>query len=162
RVSSYGRLSAMPDRKSGVSGVTARDSRMEDIVLPLSAATADDPDIVGPKAANLARLDRAGLPTPGGLCLTAAAYRRRIAHLGLTEMLGQFASADIRTQRRLSVEIRLSLYEQPIADDVAEPLLAMWHANRERKPGPWAVRSSALIEDRADANFAGQFESFLG
>ena len=26
----------------------------------------------------------------------------------------------------------------------------------------WAVRSSALIEDRADANFAGQFESFLG
>jgi pyruvate,water dikinase len=28
--------------------------------------------------------------------------------------------------------------------------------------GPWAVRSSALIEDRAGANFAGQFESFLG
>ena len=24
------------------------------------------------------------------------------------------------------------------------------------------MRSSALIEDRADANFAGQFESFLG
>jgi pyruvate,water dikinase len=27
---------------------------------------------------------------------------------------------------------------------------------------PGAIRSSALIEDRADANFAGQFESFLG
>ena len=33
-------------------------------------------------------------------------------------------------------------------------------ARRER--GPSAVRSSALIEDRKGANFAGQFESFLG
>jgi pyruvate,water dikinase len=30
------------------------------------------------------------------------------------------------------------------------------------EPKPAAVRSSALIEDRADTSFAGQFESFLG
>ena len=37
-----------------------------------------------------------------------------------------------------------------------------WHALREKAGAPAAVRSSALIEDRKGANFAGQFESFLG
>ena len=135
---------------------------MTDFVLPLSAPSATDPDRVGPKAANLALLARAGLPTPGGFSLTAAAYRRQIEHLGLGEALAEFASADMRGQRRLSVEIRLGLYEQSISSEIVEPLLAVWRDCRTVSPGPWAVRSSALIEDRADANFAGQFESFLG
>src|SRR5262245_47177718 len=135
---------------------------MTEYILPLAAPAAADPERVGPKAANLALIGRAGLPTPGGFCLMADAYRRQIATLGLTEALQQFGAADIRTQRRLSVEIRLGLYEQPVAPEVAEPLLAAWRREREAAAGPWAVRSSALIEDRADANFAGQFESFLG
>ena len=65
-------------------------------------------------------------------------------------------------QRRLSVEIRLKLYEEPIAPEILEPLLAAWRAQRAASGQPGAVRSSALIEDREDANFAGQFESFLG
>lgn len=135
---------------------------MTNFVVPFSIPQAADPERVGPKAANLALLARAGLPTPGGFSLTTDAYRRQIEHLGLTDALAQFASADMRSQRRLSVEIRLGLYEQPIADAIAGPLLAMWRDCRKAGPGPWAVRSSALIEDRADANFAGQFESFLG
>jgi pyruvate,water dikinase len=135
---------------------------MNDFVLPLSAPRATDPEIVGPKAANLALLGRAGLPTPGGFCLTAAAYRQQIDALGLGSALEQFGSADLRAERRLSVEVRLGLYEQPIAPEIAEPLVAVWRGFREAAPGLWAVRSSALIEDRADANFAGQFESFLG
>jgi pyruvate,water dikinase len=135
---------------------------MNRFVLPLSAPQAADPDMVGPKAANLALLGRAGLPTPGGFCLTAAAYRHQIDALGLGSALEQFGSADVRAERRFSVEIRLALYEQPIVREIGEPLLAMWRGAREAAPGLWAVRSSALIEDRADANFAGQFESFLG
>jgi pyruvate,water dikinase len=135
---------------------------MNDFVLPLSAPRATDPEIVGPKAANLALLGRAGLPTPGGFCLTAAAYRHQISALGLAGALEQFGAADVRAERRLSVEVRLGLYEQPIAPEITEPLLAVWRGFREAAPGLWAVRSSALIEDRADANFAGQFESFLG
>jgi pyruvate, water dikinase len=135
---------------------------MTDFVIPLSAPRAADPQIVGPKAANLALLTRAGLPTPGGFCLTAAAYRHQIGTLGLDGALEQFAAADVRAQRRLSVEVRLALYEQPIAPAITEPLLAVWHGFRDKAKGLWAVRSSALIEDRADANFAGQFESFLG
>ena len=40
--------------------------------------------------------------------------------------------------------------------------MAAWRAQRTASGQPGAVRSSALIEDREDANFAGQFESFLG
>src|SRR5690242_19751796 len=110
----------------------------DDFVLPLADAAAIDAERVGPKAANLAQLARAGLPTPGGFCLTAAAYRRQIEVLGLTEALRRFGSADLREARRLSVEIRLGLYEQPIATDIAEPLLAAWRT-RGAANEPWAV-----------------------
>ncbi len=116
---------------------------------------------IGPKAANLAALAQAGLPTPGGFCLTVDAYRAQIAALGLDDLLRCFAVADPMRQRRLAVEIRLALYEQPIAASVLAPLLAAWQAQCERHAAA-AVRSSALIEDRKGASFAGQFESFLG
>jgi pyruvate,water dikinase len=132
-----------------------------DFILPLSALAATDADLVGPKAANLAALGRAGLPTPGGFALSAEAYRHQLAALGLGGAVREYASADLGRSRRLSIEIRLGLYEGGIAPEIAEPLLAAWRAQRETSPR-CAVRSSALIEDRAGANFAGQFESFLG
>ncbi len=135
---------------------------MTDFIIPLDALGATDPGVVGPKAANLAALARAGLPTPGGFCLTADAYRHQIAHLQAGGLVEQFAAAAQQEQRRLSVEIRLKLYEGPIAPEILEPLMVAWRAQRAASGLPGAVRSSALIEDREDANFAGQFESFLG
>jgi pyruvate, water dikinase len=135
---------------------------MTELVVPLSAAGAADAAWVGPKAANLAALARAGLPTPGGICLTADAYRAQIAALGIADLVRGYVQADLVAQRRLSVEIRLALYQQPIAPEILAPLLATWQAQRAESKGTTAVRSSALIEDRKGANFAGQFESFLG
>jgi pyruvate, water dikinase len=131
---------------------------MSPFILPLSSSAATDLECVGPKAANLAALAHAGLPTPGGFCVTADAYRRQIQHLGLTDSLRAYPDADPPTQRRLSVEIRLALYQSDLAPDLLAEILCAW--SEEAKPA--AVRSSALIEDRAGANFAGQFESFLG
>src|SRR5271168_3389419 len=90
-------------------------ARLDRFIVPLASAAGNDAGRVGPKAANLAALARCGLPTPGGFCLTADAYRDQIAALGLTAMLAAYGAADMREQRRLSVEIRLALYEQPIA-----------------------------------------------
>jgi len=134
---------------------------MTAFILPLSDPAAIDPDNVGPKAANLAALTQAGLPTPGGFALTAAAYHQQIRYLGIEDWLRQYNEADRQTSRKLSVQIRLALYQQPIAPEILEPLLVAWRAQRADGSGG-AVRSSALIEDRKDANFAGQFESFLG
>jgi len=127
-------------------------------ILPLADPVATNPERVGPKAANLAVLARAGLPTPGGFCIAADAYYRQIQHLGLSKTIAAYAGADQPAQRRLAVEIRLKLYQSDLAPDVLSDVLrAWWEADK-----PAAVRSSSLIEDRAEGNFAGQFESFLG
>jgi pyruvate,water dikinase len=134
---------------------------MTAFVVALNEPLATDADCVGPKAANLAQLSQAGLPTPGGFALTAAAYRHQVRDLGIEDLLRQYNDADLPTSRKLSVQIRLALYQQPVAPEILEPLLAAWRAQREQAP-LGVVRSSALIEDRKGANFAGQFESFLG
>jgi phosphoenolpyruvate synthase/pyruvate phosphate dikinase len=132
----------------------------QQFVVPLTSEQAGDAERVGPKAANLARLARAGLPVPGGICLTANAYRMQIAALGLADAARRVASADPFEARRIAVGLRLELYQRPIAPDILDPLLASW---RELVgDGLGVVRSSALVEDRAGATFAGQFESFLG
>jgi pyruvate, water dikinase len=127
-------------------------------IIPLSDRAAANADRVGPKAANLAALAHAGLPTPEGFCITADAYSRQIDYLGLAGALRDYTDADTPQQRRLSVEIRLALYQSDLAPELLAEILAAWRA----APKPAAVRSSALIEDRADTSFAGQFESFLG
>ena len=135
--------------------------RNNSFIIPLDAADATDPDQAGPKAANLAVLAQARLPTPGGFCLTAAAYRAQLTALGLDALVARFAAASLPQARQLSVEIRLALHQQPIAPEILQPLLSAWRAQRAGGQAG-VVRSSALIEDRAGANFAGQFESFLG
>jgi len=137
-------------------------TRANRFIIPHHSIGAIDAARVGPKAANLAALARAGLPTPVGFCLTADAYLAQVTTLGLTDAISQFADADPREQRKLAVEIRLALYEQPIMPDILEPLRDAWHAQGATSGKPSAVRSSALVEDRKGANFAGQFESFLG
>ena len=134
---------------------------MSPFILPLTNARAADPEQVGPKAANLASLTQAGLPTPGGFALTADAYRHQVEHLGIAGLIEQYKTADIPTSRRLSIAIRLAIYEKPIAPEILEPLLEAWRTQRA-DGSLGAIRSSALIEDRQGANFAGQFESFLG
>ena len=133
---------------------------MTNFLLPLTDPQANA-ERVGPKAANLAALAHAGLPTPGGFALSAAAYRRQLEHLGIAHEVAAYNEADAIGQRRLSVAIRLALYQGAIAPEILEPLLAAWRVQCA-SAGAGAVRSSALIEDRKGANFAGQFESFLG
>ncbi len=134
---------------------------MKAFVVPLGDPAATDAENVGPKAANLAQLGQAGLPTPGGFALTAAAYRHQLCHLGVADLLAQYNEADLPSARKLSVRIRLALYQEPIAPEILDALLAAWREQRA-DGSRGAVRSSALIEDRKGASFAGQFESFLG
>ena len=147
---------------AGIAGRPAVSYGTDGLLISLDDPRAADAERVGPKAANLAGLARAKLPTPGGFCITADAYRLQCAALDLGAALSRFRDASQIDQRRLSVDIRLKLYQAPIEPRILEPLLAAWRAQRRASGEPGAVRSSALIEDRAGANFAGQFESFLG
>ena len=134
---------------------------MESIVVSLDAGEATDARRFGPKAANLAALSRAGLPTPGGYAVGAHAYRIQLAALGLEATAREvFAAEDRPRARRCALDMKLGLMERPIAPPLLDPLLSAW---REivSSGGLGVVRSSALVEDRADSSFAGQFESFL-
>lgn len=134
---------------------------MTAFILHLDDPFAVDPERVGPKAANLAGLTQAGMPTPGGFALTADAYRHQLRHLGIDDLAQDYNKANLLSSRRISIQIRLALYEKSIAPEILDPLLKAWRAQRE-KSRLGVVRSSALVEDRKGANFAGQFESFLG
>lgn len=128
-------------------------------IVPLDSPAAADAGRFGPKAANLARLSQAGLPTPGGFCVDAEAYRAQVRALGLeADARGVFSAGESAQARRHALMMKLGLLDQPIAPEILDELLTAW---RQLRP-PVAVRSSALVEDRLGASFAGQFESFLG
>ena len=134
---------------------------MDSLVVPLAAAEASEAARFGPKAANLAALARAGLPTPGGCAVDARAYRDQLAGLGLEAVAREvFAAQDRARARRCALDMKLGLMEGPIAPRLRDPLLAAWRAV-VACGARGVVRSSALVEDRADSSFAGQFESFL-
>jgi pyruvate,water dikinase len=130
---------------------------VESLVVSLDEPEATDARRFGPKAANLAALGRAGLPIPGGHAVDARAYRLQLAYLGLEATAREvFAAEDRPRARRCALDMKLGLMESAVAPQIAEPLLAAWRACAKG-----VVRSSALVEDRADSSFAGQFESFL-
>jgi len=131
------------------------------LVVPLSAPEAADAARFGPKAANLAALGRAGLPIPGGCAVDAQAYRMQLTALGLDPTAREVFAAEDRPQaRRCALDMKLGLMERPVAPELTEPLLAAWRAVTD-SGAQGVVRSSALVEDRSDSSFAGQFESFL-
>ena len=135
---------------------------MTRFIVPLSAPEAADAERFGPKAANQAALGHAGLPIPDGFCLDAAAYLLQLAESGLQEAAFGAAAADRPDAYRMAGEVKLGLFEKPIVPAVLDPLLEAREALIERTGALMVVRSSALAEDRAESNFAGQFESFLG
>ncbi len=136
---------------------------MNRFIFPLHAIEATDASRFGPKAANLARLHQAGLPTPGGFCVDAEAYRTQIGALGLeSDARGVFSAPESSIARRHALKMKLGLLDQPITPEVLEPLLAAWRKLKAETGAPTVVRSSALVEDRFGSSFAGQFESFLG
>jgi pyruvate,water dikinase len=133
-----------------------------DIAIALSDSDAASADRVGPKAATLARLHRAGLPVPEGICLTAVAYRRQITLAALAETVAQVAGAEQPTARRLALQVRLGLTRVPLDPALGNALEAAWTRLGAAAGGQLAVRSSALCEDATPGSFAGQFETFLG
>lgn len=133
---------------------------MQRLAVPISSPEATDASRFGPKAANLARLAQAGLPTPGGYAIDAAAYRAQLKALGLEEISRKvFGTGDSAQARRHALQMKLGLMDEPLAPALLTPLLQAW---KELAGQPCVVRSSALVEDRYGTSFAGQFESFLG
>jgi phosphohistidine swiveling domain-containing protein len=104
---------------------------------------------LGGKVAHLMTLAAAGLPVPAGFCLTTVAYRAFLAHHGLSP------------ESELAA-LRAALVEGEMPDWLAEAICRAGEALASAGGSPFAVRSSATVEDLAQASFAGQAVSVLG
>jgi len=136
---------------------------MTQYIFPITDPAATDPNRFGPKAANLARMANAGLPTPPGFCIDASAYRAQIHALGLDDdARGVMGATESPQARRHALNMKLGLLDKPIAPEILEPLLAARQKLIDETGALLCVRSSALVEDRFGSSFAGQFESFIG
>ncbi|MCS5612710.1 MAG: hypothetical protein NZ961_19970, partial [Candidatus Poribacteria bacterium] len=129
---------------------------MKPLIVSLLADEATDADRFGPKAANLAALCQAGLPTPGGFCLDAEAYRLQLDENKLEVNPNGRITNEVRAARLHAIGMRLGFLEQPIATPILESLLEVWQLLKQTTD-TIVVRSSALVEDQAGSNFAGQF-----
>ncbi|MCY0897404.1 MAG: PEP/pyruvate-binding domain-containing protein [Firmicutes bacterium] len=99
---------------------------------------------LGSKAASLATLTNLDMRIPSGFVITTAAQRQYLA-FNQIDLRDSDAGEQIRTGR--------------FPDDLWDEISAAYDAHIY--PRPAAVRSSATLEDLADASFAGQYETVL-
>ncbi|MGX5716068.1 PEP/pyruvate-binding domain-containing protein [Arthrobacter sp. MAHUQ-56] len=122
--------------------------------------------LVGGKAANLGELLAAGLPVPGGFCLTTTAYRHVVSGSGTvlpglaaSGTAGGAAAKESPDGGGLAGAARAAILAAPIPAAVSD---AVTQAYAALGPDvPVAVRSSATAEDLPFASFAGQQETYL-
>ncbi|MFD1674268.1 PEP/pyruvate-binding domain-containing protein [Alicyclobacillus fodiniaquatilis] len=100
-------------------------------------------DEAGGKAVNLAKLRRAGFPVPDGAVVTTTAF---------AEYMLDIPAGD-------SAVIRGAIMERPLDERLQQELR---EAITPFGDVPFAVRSSGVAEDLADASFAGQYDTLLG
>ena len=106
----------------------------------------------------------AGFPFPPGFCLTTSAFQKFIACLSgfrksLCTVWTQSAKDDVESVRDVGQQVRQTLLDVPIPEEIAAAALKAW-----REIGvdhAYAVRSSATAEDLPDASFAGQQDTYL-
>lgn len=123
----------------------------------------------GGKAANLGEMARAGIPVPPGFVVTVEAFRDFIRENALTQELEaklKGLPVDDPTALHGAAEVlQTRMRKAPVPRAVRDAITAAYDelGRRARDEGPSfvAVRSSATVEDAAQASFAGMFRSHL-
>lgn len=130
---------------------------------------ADEVD-VGGKLAKLADLRKADVETPPGFAVRARAFAEFVRASGagtaIDSFLGRVRDPDdldaIETAAQaIRAAVEAAAMPAPLAQAITDAYEALSDRCRDLNV-PTAVRSSALAEDRADASYAGQYDTFLG
>jgi pyruvate,water dikinase len=137
------------------------------LILPMAEVDGRSTDITGAKMANLGEVANVvGLPVPRGFVITAAAYDRLITTNDLQPEIDRLLLAH-QTERidemfALSSDLQNIILSARVPDEVATAVASAAAALAEEGAGTtFALRSSALGEDTANASFAGQYQSLL-
>ncbi|MEU2615170.1 rifamycin-inactivating phosphotransferase [Micromonospora sp. NPDC007271] len=137
---------------------------IEQYVLHLHDVDETQGAVVGGKGAHLGGLSRIeGIRVPAGFCVTTDAFRRIMAEApSIDDRLDQLSRLNLddrETIRALSAEIRRTIEELAIPDDLAAAIARAVAQLGEQ--AAYAVRSSATAEDLPTASFAGQQDTYL-
>jgi rifampicin phosphotransferase len=131
----------------------------------LVLAEIGDKDVaqVGGKALNLARMRREGFPVPDAFVIPVSVYDLFLSQTSLGPSIrGVIDStdfADSESVGRASERIQTMILETPVAEGLSSSIVES--CSQFPSETLFAVRSSAIAEDKDDASFAGQQDTFL-
>lgn len=117
----------------------------------------------GGKAANLGELVGAGLPVPGGFCVTTLGYRRVAGDVAVQAAIAALVAVPVDDAVRLAeaaATVRAALLAAPVPEELQRACASAYAGLGDAVVV--AVRSSATAEDLPDASFAGQQDTLLG
>ena len=137
------------------------------MTFAVTLADAADAGTVGGKAASLGELARAGVAVPPGFAVTAGAFTAAMAVLdpdgALRAGIEALPAGDVAETARVAARFRAIVAEAPLPSEVAAAIEAGYAAlGGTRDAADVAVRSSATVEDSAEASFAGLQDTYLG
>ncbi len=133
--------------------------------VDFSEISAGDWEEVGGKGFALAELTRRGFPVPGGLAVTASAYRHFVRETGLEGRIARELSRKPLEEMRweeiwdAALRIRHLFLSAGLPPGLEKELRNAVGEKFARRPV--VVRSSAPGEDSSDRSFAGLHESFV-
>jgi pyruvate,water dikinase len=136
-------------------------------VLPMSKIKSIHADIAGPKMASLGEVANVlGLSVPNGFVITTAAYDRLIAANDLQPEIARLLQTHQTDQLDELFDLSSKLQQLILSAEVPSDIVTAIDAAAIEIAHPaaettFALRSSAIGEDSADASFAGQYESQL-
>lgn len=118
--------------------------------------------LAGGKAANLARLIRAGFQVPHGFVITTSAYELASSRFHLEEQIQKIlASSFSKEAKKLdaaSLQIQKLFSKVGVPGEISREIRSVYHRLGDR---PVAIRSSATLEDLPGLSFAGQQDTYL-
>jgi pyruvate, water dikinase len=139
----------------------------------VTLADARDPAVVGGKGASLGELARAGVAVPTGFVVTVDAFAAAMAAIdpsgALRAELSALDAADLTGIAAAAARLRALVTAAPLPDDVYAAIAVAYaklgtgdSASEILINTDVAVRSSATVEDSAEASFAGLQDTYLG
>ena len=129
-------------------------------LLTLDEISANDLPLVGLKALNLAIIRRNNLAVPPGLVVTAEFFVSQIAHYAYGPIWA--GSPDVEVTEGALAFLADFLKTTPLASELEKALRQRVSEVFPADAQSFAVRSSAVDEDRRDHSFAGHYLTELG
>jgi pyruvate,water dikinase len=136
------------------------------VTLTAAGAAAAGVNVIGGKGASLSELARAGIAVPPGFAVTTEAFAAAMAAIDPSGThraeIEAASAADLAGIAAVAARFRALVTAAPLPGEVAAAIEAGYAALGGPGGADIAVRSSATVEDSAEASFAGLQDTYLG